>query len=183
MAESSSRDWGRRSQVRFLKPNSCHNNATCVKKIIMHHVSGIIWTMEQPIPYGQCEATHRSDKTERKYFRCKKTKKQTKNKTRVSPSIAWSCLQQVFHGWKENKRAGCIPLKVQIISGLKSNWCSCLWILRKLFQSDFHNQLTVLPSGPPHLSDPSMVAYRQGYLGNQRELHAHILITRNWVVS
>ena len=107
----------------------------------------------------------------------------TKNKTRVSSGFVCSCLQQVFHGWKENKRAGCIPLKVQIISGLKSNWCSCLGILRKLFQSDFHNQLTVLPSGPPHLSDPSMVAYRQGYLGNQRELHAHILITRNWVVS
>ena len=33
----------------------------------MQHVSGIIWTMEQPIPYGQCEATHRSEN-----FRCKK---------------------------------------------------------------------------------------------------------------
>ena len=49
----------------------------------------------------------------------------TKNKTRVSSGFVCSCLQQVFHGWKENKRAGCIPLKVQIISGLKSNWCSC----------------------------------------------------------
>ena len=107
----------------------------------------------------------------------------TTNKTRVSSGFVCSCLQQVFHGWKENKRAGCIPLKVKIISGLKSSWCSCLWIFQRLFQSDFHNQFTVLPSGPPHLSDPSMVAYRQGYLGNQRELHAHILITRNWVVS
>ena len=158
MAESSSRDWGRRSQVRLLEPNSCYNNATCVKKIIMQHVSGIIWMMEQPIPCGQCEATHRSEN-----FRCKNTT--TSNKTRVSSGFVCSCLQQVFHGWKENKRAGCIPLKVKMISGLKSDCLSCKsW--RKLFQSDFHNQFTVLPSGPPHLSDPSMVAYRQGYLGN-----------------
>ena len=56
-------------------------------------------------------------------FRCKKYKK---NKTRVSSGFVCNCLQQVFHGWKENKRAGCIPLKVKIIPGLKSNWFSCL---------------------------------------------------------
>ena len=156
MVESSSRNWGRRSQVRKTpKPNSCHNKASCVRDHLDDGATNPLWAMRGYTQVWQKRKT---------FLDAKNTT--TKNKTRVSSGFVCSCLQQVFHGWKENKRAGCVPLKVKIISGLKSNSFSCLWILRKHFQSDFHNQLNVLASGPPHLSDPSMVAYRQGYLGN-----------------
>ena len=119
MVESSSGNWGGRSQVGgwgisgdlrwrprplhksdfdFFKPSKRHSTTAQRHSLSISNycVSGITWMMEPPIPCGQCVDTLRSENV-----------KNANNGNRKD------IFQQVFHGWKENKRAGCIPLKVE----------------------------------------------------------------------